>query len=135
AIGDAAARRRTMSALLRSLKYLPSSERMEQVGRIVAASGMASPRDLMMSSAQLRMLASAGMGIGAHTDSHPILASLTEDEAAREIGDGRDMLEGIVGRRVTLFAYPNGKPGQDYRIEHVRMAQRLGFKAAFTTAP
>ena len=33
-----------------------------------------------------------------------------------------------------LFAYPNGKPGDDYGAEHVRMVHEARFRAAFSTA-
>ena len=36
---------------------------------------------------------------------------------------------------VTLFAYPNGKPGRDYLAEHVQMVREAGFRAALSTAP
>ena len=32
-----------------------------------------------------------------------------------------------------MFAYPNGRPGVDYRSEHADMGKRIGFKAAVST--
>jgi peptidoglycan/xylan/chitin deacetylase (PgdA/CDA1 family) len=75
------------------------------------------------------------MTVGAHTSSHPILARIEPAAARREIADGRDALESIVGQRVTLFAYPNGKPHADYTATHVRLVRELGFTAAVSTAP
>ena len=134
AITDPRSRRKTMSILLRELKYLPAALRQTRVEQVVASAGVALPDDLMMTRAQLRMLADAGMGIGAHTVSHPILARLDANEARREIAQGRDELEAIAGRKVSLFAYPNGSPDRDYRREHVEIVRALGFDAAFTTA-
>jgi hypothetical protein len=54
--------------------------------------------------------------------------------ALAEIADGKHRLEEIIGAPVTLFAYPNGKPGQDYAAEHVRMVREAGFSAAVSTA-
>ena len=31
---------------------------------------------------------------------------------------------------MTLFAYPNGVPGQDYSAEHVALAREAGYRAA-----
>ena len=42
-------------------------------------------------------------------------------------------LEAITGSRVTLFAYPNGKPDADYTATHVRLAREAGFFAAVST--
>lgn len=93
------------------------------------------PDDLMMSSAQVHAMHAAGMEIGAHTVHHPIL-SLTGDAAAeRELTDSRTRLQDLIGQPVTLFAYPNGRPDQDYAHRHALMAARLGFAAAVSTAP
>jgi peptidoglycan/xylan/chitin deacetylase (PgdA/CDA1 family) len=88
----------------------------------------------MMSSDQVRRLHAAGMTIGAHTVSHPILARLPREQALREIVDGRLRLEQIIGAAVRLFAYPNGKPGTDYHAESVELVRAAGFDAAFSTA-
>lgn len=127
-------KRSAVDTLLRALKYRPLQERDWQVAQIARASAAALPDDLMMRSDQLRALHSAGMEVGAHTVSHPILATLPPAAARAEIADGRDALESIVGGKVGLFAYPNGKPGQDYCGEHVAMVRALGFDAAVTTA-
>jgi peptidoglycan/xylan/chitin deacetylase (PgdA/CDA1 family) len=127
-------RRRTIGVLLRSLKYLPVDERQRRVEEF--ASGVASelPCDLMMTDEQVRRLHASGMGIGAHTLSHPILARLDNADAEVEIRDSKHRLEALTGTPVTLFAYPNGKPGIDYRAEHVDMVRQLGFEAAVSTA-
>ena len=74
------------------------------------------------------------MEIGGHTVTHPILARLPSSAARTEIVQGREQLESLLGAPVTLFAYPNGKPGQDYLPEHVAMVRELGFSAAVATA-
>jgi peptidoglycan/xylan/chitin deacetylase (PgdA/CDA1 family) len=74
------------------------------------------------------------MQIGAHTVSHPILAKLDNRQAADEIARSRDGLQALLGERVSLFAYPNGKPGTDY-LPHVHpgIVRELGFDAAVST--
>jgi peptidoglycan/xylan/chitin deacetylase (PgdA/CDA1 family) len=74
------------------------------------------------------------MEIGGHTVNHPILARLDPAQARREIADGKEALEALVGSPVRSFAYPNGKPGQDYLAEHARMAREIGFDAAVSTS-
>jgi peptidoglycan/xylan/chitin deacetylase (PgdA/CDA1 family) len=88
----------------------------------------------MMSVEQVRGLRDAGMQIGGHTVTHPILARLDDATAQREIGEGKRTLEAWLGEEVPLFAYPNGRPGDDFEPKHARMAQAAGFKAAVTTA-
>lgn len=121
--------------LIAACKYLEPAPRLRVVGSIAALSAAPLPDDLMMTSRQVRAMADAGMTIGAHTVSHPILARVTDDEAARQMAESRTRLEAIVGRSVDLFAYPNGRPGQDYGARDVRLARAAGFRCAVSTAP
>lgn len=134
AIASIPARRAAIAALLPALKHLPPDERQAKVDAVAQRVGAALPADLMMTSAQVRELAAAGMGIGGHTMSHPILAKLDERSAMREIAEGRETLRAIVRQDVPLFAYPNGQPGGDYRAAHVGMVRDAGFEAAVSTA-
>jgi len=127
-------RRRTIAALLAALKYLPQDERQKRVDELAAEASASLPDDMMMTTGQVRELQAGGMEIGAHTLTHPILAKLDPERARNEIRESKRRLEAITGKPVTLFAYPNGKPGQDYRSEHVRMVSELGFEAAVSTA-
>jgi peptidoglycan/xylan/chitin deacetylase (PgdA/CDA1 family) len=102
---------------------------------VAAAAGADLPIDLMMSSEKVRQLAAAGMGVGAHTITHPILAAADDAAARREIAGSKEILEGLLRQPVQLFAYPNGKPTKDYRERHVAMVKGSGFLAAFSTAP
>jgi peptidoglycan/xylan/chitin deacetylase (PgdA/CDA1 family) len=115
-------------------KYLSPRERTDWTAAVHQRSGTALPTGLMMSSEQVRSLHRAGMGIGGHTVSHPILAALDARQAQAEIADGRHRLEAIVGERVGLFAYPNGRPDIDYGPEAVRVVRELGFDAAVSTS-
>jgi len=133
-IGTSEARHTAIDALIAAHKYLPQEQRSEQVEAIREAVGEALPVDMMMRSRQVRDLRDAGMTVGAHTVTHPILARLDAAGARREIAAGREILEDITGAKVTLFAYPNGKPGEDYRPEHVEMVKSIGYHAAVSTA-
>lgn len=130
-----AAKRASIDRLLGALKYLPIAERLEKAEQIARLAEARLPDDLMMTSAQVRELRAAGMQIGGHTKSHPILACLNEDEARDEIAAGKSRIESILGEDISLFAYPNGRPGRDYRAEHVRMVRECGFAAAVSTSP
>ena len=127
-------RRQAIKKLLAALKYLPPEERHKRVEELAAEAVCPLPSDLMMTTGQARQLSASGMEIGAHTVTHPILAQLGPERAEREIRDGKRRLEAITGSPVTMFAYPNGKPGRDYRREHVGMVRDLGFEAAVSTA-
>ena len=128
-----AERSRAIDVLIGKLKYLDPAARDEVTARITELAGVEVPSDLMMTTAQLRTLRAAGMQIGAHTVTHPILARLPLDEARREVKRSRRSAPGLLGEPITLFAYPNGKPGIDYLAEHADMVREMGFSAAVCT--
>lgn len=130
-----AERRALIAALLPRIKYQSLADRDQAIACLHDRCGAPElPDDLMMTSGEVRQLHAAGMEIGAHTVRHPILTTLTPDEAEREIADGRRRLEEIIDAPVDVFAYPNGKPGRDYDQSHVALLARLGFKCAVSTA-
>ncbi len=134
-LGDDASRRTAIDRVIAAIKRRPYGERQALVARIASAAKAALPDDLMMTAAQVRGLLAAGMSVGGHTVTHPILSRLGDAQAEREIAAGKSELERICGAPVELFAYPNGVPGVDYEARHVEMVRRCGFCAAFTTAP
>ena len=120
--------------VLDALKYLSYDERARLAAGLHRNSG-STVNDLMMSPAEVRRMHDAGITIGAHTHSHPILARLDAAEAREEIALNQRLLAEICGAPVTCFAYPNGRPGRDYDERHVAILKDLGFQAAVTTAP
>ncbi len=123
-----------IARLIRRVKHQRPAVRGQAVERIVTAAGAKLPDDLMMTSEQVRGLQAAGMGIGAHTHTHPILAATELAEVRGELALGRKRLEALTDREVTLFAYPNGRPRLDYRSEHVAEVRAAGFRYAVSTA-
>jgi len=129
-------RQKCIDALLPRIKYLPLQERAEAVQDIEHLCGITNLRDdLMMSTSQVRLMHDAGMEIGAHTVSHPILKSLSITEAESEISEGRKALQTIIDGPVDVFAYPNGKLGQDYDLDTVDIVMKQGFRGAVSTVP
>ncbi len=126
-------RRRAVEGLLGQLKYLPPDERLTTVEAVAGRLDATLPDDLMMDADQVRDLYRRGMQIGGHTVSHPILARVDDEVARHEIAAGRDALREMTGAPVDVFAYPNGKPGTDYRRRHVAMVRDAGFDAAVST--
>lgn len=122
-----------LGRLIAATKYLPAESKNAAVRQLAERCGTSLPTDLMLTSRQLLELRQAGMGIGAHTSSHPILARVDDDTARREISGGKDCLESLLGERIGLFAYPNGRRGTDYVERHVDIVKSLGFDAAVST--
>lgn len=130
-LGD---RKRTVGKLTEASKYLPPKARQDLIKRLDALVGEDLDHALMLTPEMVVNLDRAGIEIGAHTISHPILTSLEDDSSRIEIEGGKKELEAIIGKPVRLFAYPNGKIGKDFDERHTRMARDAGFTAAFTTA-
>jgi peptidoglycan/xylan/chitin deacetylase (PgdA/CDA1 family) len=128
-------RRRTfISAVLGKLKYTDPALRAGLAEAVAARLGGSLPDDLMMSSAQVQQMRHRGMQIGAHTHTHPILARLDRDAVRDEILTSKRRLETLLDEPVSLFAYPNGRPTQDYAGETVEVLRELDFGVAVTTA-
>jgi peptidoglycan/xylan/chitin deacetylase (PgdA/CDA1 family) len=134
AIGDDLARSATIAKLLDQLKYLPVAERSQKVSDLCALIGAALPTDLMLSTAEVRAARHANIEIGGHTVNHPILTQIDDGQARSEIADSKAHLEQILREKITLFAYPNGRPNQDYLVRHAAMVKEAGFVAAVSTA-
>lgn len=122
-----------IKALQRILKLKAVGERDAVCAEIAAECKSTLPDDLMMTSAQVRDLALQGMKIGSHTISHAILSRADRPDAALEIIDGRKRLQDISQTEVALFAYPNGRPDEDFDATHVAMVRSAGFRGAVMT--
>ncbi len=135
ALTDVPSRQAAISQLIGACKYLDPELRAQVVAAVAGRAEARLPDDLMMTSAQVRALRAAGMQIGGHTGSHPILARLDAANARTEMERGKKKLESVIGESVTVFAYPNGKPGADYDpARDPGLVRELGFQAAVTTA-
>lgn len=126
-------RQSAITTLINQIKYLPVTERVRMTEQLAKSAEVQLPDDLMMTSNEVKAMRKGGMQIGAHTVSHPILARLTDAQARQEIGDSKIFLESLLGERIGLFAYPNGKPGEDYTPQTVEVVRSLGFDAAVST--
>jgi peptidoglycan/xylan/chitin deacetylase (PgdA/CDA1 family) len=87
-------------------------------------------RFLALDRTGLRQLAAAGMTIGAHSLSHPILARAPDDLAWQEICESRRVLEEALGQTVWAFGYPFGNAAT-VTARDVRLAEQAGFRCAF----
>ncbi len=131
---DDVARAAAAKQLIERFKYEPPAARAEYAALIAERAGLTDARRLMMTPDELRQLHAAGIDIGAHTVSHPILTRLPAAEAQNEIDSSYGTLTDLLGKSPRTFAYPNGQPGQDYSAAHVEMVRNAGFECAVSTA-
>jgi peptidoglycan/xylan/chitin deacetylase (PgdA/CDA1 family) len=110
---DEPLRETAVRALLRGYKALPSESTGAYLDAIALAAGTGrcaadAGRDLWMDWDMLREMQSAGMTIGGHTVSHPVLARMTLENQKQEIlGCGR-RLAAELGTPMRYFSYPVG---------------------------
>ena len=75
-------------------------------------------------------LEAAGMCMGAHSMSHPILSQAAAESAWSEIWESRRSLEQILGKPVWALAYPFGD-SSTVTSRELQIAKRAGFQSAF----
>lgn len=113
-----------------TVQRLAPVERERVVGRIRDVAG---PPDAGsgMPRADVEELAAAPVEIGFHTRRHEPLATLNADEVRRELAEGRDELEALVGRRLVTIAYPYGSTSPAVAAA----AREAGYTTGFTVVP
>ncbi|THB69421.1 MAG: polysaccharide deacetylase family protein [Gammaproteobacteria bacterium] len=116
-----------------AVKYLDLSRREDVVAALVEIAGVKLPKDIMLTSEQVKEIYVSGMAIGGHTQSHPILTTISVEKAKQQIMDDKEKLQQIIGADINHFAYPNGIPRKDFLPVHTDILQELGYKAAVTT--
>ena len=65
--------------------------------------------DLWMNWSHVRDMRAAGMSIGAHSVTHPVLSRLTPEQQSFEICESKLRVEQELGEPVTAFSYPVGR--------------------------
>jgi peptidoglycan/xylan/chitin deacetylase (PgdA/CDA1 family) len=76
---------------------------------------------------ELRELAGSTLiEIGSHSVSHPLMAELPKAMVEREVRDSKRCLEDLLGRRGSIFSYPNGSRN----AETDKVVREAGFLAA-----
>lgn len=70
--------------------------------------------------------------IGAHTMNHPILANENDEVSEYEIKASIDELGKLLNRKITTFAYPNGKEGLDFGKREMNFLKEIDVKYAFS---
>ncbi|MBI2300809.1 MAG: polysaccharide deacetylase family protein [Armatimonadetes bacterium] len=77
---------------------------------------------------QIREMQATGLfDFQAHTVTHPLLPSVSDQQLRHEVFDSRDTLEAELGQPVQFFCYPSGE--HDGRV--VEMLKQAGFVASF----
>ena len=87
-------------------------------------------RFALVSASDVHQLVLAGMSVGSHTLSHPLLREQTQEIAWMELDQGRRAFERALGLPAWALAYPFGGPDAVGEREF-QMAESAGFRCAF----
>lgn len=121
------------AAAIEHYKSLPADQAERFLRRLRArANGHdrpASPRWLTWP--QVRRLHAAGMEIGGHTVTHPILSRLSAGEQRHQIAECARRLEEMLGEPMRLFAYPVGRP-ESFDATTQALLRQEGVELAFS---
>jgi peptidoglycan/xylan/chitin deacetylase (PgdA/CDA1 family) len=128
----------TISRLMAAYSALPPDLQTAFVDSCEAAAGQSAydggRRSPFMTWDQIRQLRAMGHVIGAHTHTHPVLASLPLDAQRAEVESSKRILAEHLGASVTVFAYPYGKPNRSFTAATKETVRAAGFSAAFAFA-
>jgi peptidoglycan/xylan/chitin deacetylase (PgdA/CDA1 family) len=82
------------------------------------------PRNLMMNAEEVRQISQAGIEVGSHTHTHPLLANISNDaEVLTELTLSAELIQAITGIRPKTISYPVGSVNP--RIE--MLSQNAGY--------
>ena len=112
---DPASQELATRAVLAAFKRTPGSYTDHFLAALCTAAGIEPPDELgaqsWMTWNHIRELRLAGMSIGGHTHSHPVLGQLSAAEQMEEIKRCKERLLDGAGVRTRAFAYPVGTAG------------------------
>lgn len=84
---------------------------------------------------EVRTLASGPwVDVGAHTESHPVLARLPLGAQREQIGRCKERLQTVLSHPVTSFAYPYGTRA-DYTSDTIALVKEQGYSLACSNYP
>lgn len=136
--GGAPARREAARRVLLRLKTVSEEQRLEilaqlkqQLGVPAIAPGRQLGLNGPMSWSQVQALAKAGIEIGSHSVSHPILSKVGSEQLRRELVDSKEAIERHTGEPVVSMAYPVGGKSA-YNDDVVAAVRAAGYRFAFT---
>lgn len=88
---------------------------------------------IYMSCEHALALAAEGVELGGHTARHEVQSTLSAEEQASDVGQGREQLSALLGHHLgRTFAYPFGRRW-DWNADTVAAVGGAGFVAAVTT--
>lgn len=121
-----------LNYVLKKYFNLPSKKKLKFLNSITSSIKMKNSKHFLNWN-ELKLLSKNPLvTIGAHTTSHPCLASLNNKQLNSEIFSSKILLEKKIGKKVNYFSYPYGNKISASTREY-NFVKKLNFLAAFTT--
>lgn len=89
------------------------------------------PEEYYLKKKEIKYIASLGMIIGSHSESHTLLSRLTYQKQLNEINNSKIFLEKIIKKEINTFCYPYGGK-LSYNTDTKKILAKLKFKFAFS---
>jgi peptidoglycan/xylan/chitin deacetylase (PgdA/CDA1 family) len=122
------------SVVNKHLKYLCFSQRDLLTNRVVQALKSKDDGSPMLKVADLKKLNQLGMAVGSHSHNHVIATTAKSNQDwLADLNLSRQSILEATGKSPSLFAFPNGKFGDDYLPSSKAIVEQAGFKYALTT--
>ncbi|MEW6127514.1 MAG: polysaccharide deacetylase family protein [Acidobacteriota bacterium] len=133
-LSDTPAKIRAATCLNAFLKTLPNNLKDSLLADLIIKLGVALPSEPTaefqpLSWDKVRELDNAGVEIGSHTVTHPILTNIDQPQLQFELRQSKTVLEEKLNRTVELFCYPNG----NYDKQVLAETAKAGYRQAVTT--
>ena len=126
------------ATIYRDLRAGPEPKLLDAIGGLAArwgVNGRGFAEDLCMDWAEIKSLSQHPLAtIGAHSNTHKMLAKWPAEIANEEMRGSKLTIEAHIGRPVRHFAYPVGDPTSAGAREFA-LAREIGFSSAVTTRP
>jgi peptidoglycan/xylan/chitin deacetylase (PgdA/CDA1 family) len=135
-LSDRSSRLRAAEQVNYQLKAMPDDAKDGAIKRLasllkVELPALPPPEFSAINWEEVREMESAGIEIGSHTVTHPLLTNIGIERLRRELTESRNRLEDVLDHRVDLFCYPNGNSSAAV----VQEVERAGYRCAVTTDP
>jgi len=117
-------------AVWKRLKFVDSTERQKALSAIKHWSAINPAFPEIMSQDQIAEISANSLfEIGAHTQTHSALSTLTEEVQKEEMTGNKNYLEKLTANNIKFVSYPYG----DYNALTLDLSEKIGFAAGFTT--
>ena len=88
-------------------------------------------KDYYLNKKEIKHLASLGMLIGSHTESHTLLSRLSYKDQIKELRNSKIFLENIINKNIDIFCYPFGGKFS-YNKTTLKVLKKLKYKLAYS---